>query len=35
VRQVLAENPGEIACLILDPFCWPIPDREVMDGLSI
>jgi glutamate-1-semialdehyde aminotransferase len=30
VRQVLAENPGEIACLILDPFCWPIPDREVM-----
>jgi glutamate-1-semialdehyde 2,1-aminomutase len=30
VRQALAENPGEIACLILDPFCWPIPDREVM-----
>jgi glutamate-1-semialdehyde 2,1-aminomutase len=30
VRHALAENPGEIACLILDPFCWPIPDREVM-----
>ena len=30
VRQVLADNPGEIACLIFDPFCWPIPDREVM-----
>jgi glutamate-1-semialdehyde 2,1-aminomutase len=30
VRQALTENPGEIACLILDPFCWPIPDREVM-----
>ena len=30
VRQILGENPGQIACLILDPFCWPIPDREVM-----
>lgn len=30
VCQALAENPGQIACLILDPFCWPIPDREVM-----
>jgi glutamate-1-semialdehyde aminotransferase len=30
VYHALAENPGEIACLILDPFCWPIPDREVI-----
>jgi glutamate-1-semialdehyde 2,1-aminomutase len=30
VRQALAGHPGEIACLILDPFHWPIPDREVM-----
>jgi glutamate-1-semialdehyde aminotransferase len=30
VRNALTGNPGEIACLILDPFCWPIPDREVM-----
>jgi glutamate-1-semialdehyde 2,1-aminomutase len=30
VRQALAENPSQIACLILDPFHPPIPDRKVM-----
>jgi glutamate-1-semialdehyde 2,1-aminomutase len=34
VRQALAGHPGEIACLILDPFHWPIPDREVMQEIQ-
>ncbi|HEY5141523.1 MAG TPA: aminotransferase class III-fold pyridoxal phosphate-dependent enzyme [Methylococcales bacterium] len=30
VRQIFAAHPGQIACLIIDPMLWPIPDRETM-----
>jgi glutamate-1-semialdehyde 2,1-aminomutase len=30
VEKVFAENPNKIACLILDPMVWPIPDRETI-----
>jgi glutamate-1-semialdehyde 2,1-aminomutase len=30
VKQALAAHPGEIACLMIDPMVWPIPDRETM-----
>ncbi|TRT70312.1 MULTISPECIES: twitch domain-containing radical SAM protein [Microcystis] len=30
VQRAFVEHPGEIACLIIDPMAWPIPDRETM-----
>lgn len=30
VRDALSRHPGEIACLILDPFHWPMASASVM-----
>jgi glutamate-1-semialdehyde 2,1-aminomutase len=33
LRQIFATYPDQIACLILDPMVWPIPDQATMSAV--
>jgi glutamate-1-semialdehyde aminotransferase len=34
VQAAFDAHPGQIACLIIDPMLWPIPDASVMRGIA-
>src|SRR6201997_4688591 len=34
LRQIFATYPDQIACLIIDPMVWPIPDQATMSAVS-
>ena len=33
LRQIFATYPDQIACLIIDPMVWPIPDQATMSAV--
>jgi len=33
LRQIFATHPDQIACLIIDPMVWPIPDQATMSAV--